>query len=75
MNYYSLDSTLSVAARTHEVYVLLECGTREVCHDFDRWDTAFRRRIDRFGPFAYEPVFARNAEHAKARVYRLTNPQ
>ncbi|MEO7501895.1 MAG: hypothetical protein ABIW94_04570 [Gemmatimonadaceae bacterium] len=76
MNYYSLDSTLSVAARTHDIYVLLECGTREGCHDFDRWDSAFRLQIDRYGgPFAYEPVFTRNTEHAKARVYRLTNPQ
>ena len=76
MSYYVPDRALSVAARTNDVYVLVECGTREVCHDFDRWDRAFRRRIDRFGgPFAYEPVFARTTEHAKARVYRLTNPQ
>lgn len=76
MNYYNVDSTLSVAARTHDIYVLVECGTREVCQDFDRWDTEFRHRIDRFGgPFAYEPVFARTTEHAKTRVYRLINPQ
>jgi hypothetical protein len=75
MSYYTQDSALSVAARTHDIYVLIECGTRETCHDFDRWDRAFRRRIDRYGPFAYEPVFARTTQHAKARVYRLTNPQ
>jgi hypothetical protein len=75
MNYYIPDSTLSVAARTRDIYVLVECGTRDICEDFDKWDTGFRRRIDRFGPFAYEPVFSRTTEHAKARVYRLTNPQ
>jgi hypothetical protein len=74
-DYYFVDTALTVAARTRDVYVLVECGTREVCQDFDKWDNAFRNRIDRFGPFAYEPVFSRNTEHAKARVYRLTNRQ
>lgn len=75
MRYYMPDSGLGVAARANDIYVLVECGTREVCHDFDRWDIRFRRRIDRYGPFAYERVFDRTTEHAKARVYRLTNPQ
>jgi hypothetical protein len=76
LNYYSPDSSLNVAARTHDVYVLVECGAVDVCQDFENWDGRFRRILDdRYGPFVYAPVFSRMTEHAKARVYRLTNPQ
>lgn len=75
LHYYSPDSTLSMAVRTRDVYVLLECGSIEVCQDFDRWDSNLRTVVDRRGPFAHKLVFSRITEHAKARVYRLRNLQ
>jgi len=77
LKYYYPDSALSMAARKHDIYVVVECGALEVCQDFEKWDAQFRATVDRVGvgPFDYEPVFSRSTEHAKARVYRLTNPQ
>jgi hypothetical protein len=75
LDYYNPDSTLSVAVEQHDVYVVVDCGAFEVCQDFEQWENRFRARTNRFGPFAYEPVFSRSTEHAKARVYRLRNPQ
>ena len=75
LKYYHPDSTLSMAARQHDIYVLVECGTLESCQDFEKWDTKFRAAIDRVGPFSYARVFSSTTQHAKARVYRLTNPQ
>ncbi|HYN80305.1 MAG TPA: hypothetical protein VES88_02300 [Gemmatimonadaceae bacterium] len=75
LDYYHADSTLAVAARQYDIYVLVECGTVDVCQDFESWDSRFRKRIDSVGPFAYERVFSRSTERAKARVYRLRNPQ
>ena len=69
------DSALSVAARERDVYVLVECGTLEICRDFENWDSAFRGGIDRHGQFSYERVFSHLSRHAKARVYRLRNLQ
>jgi hypothetical protein len=73
--YYYPDSRLTMAVRTHEVYVLLECGSLEVCQDFENWDSALMTLVDRRGPFAHKLVFSRITQHAKARVYRLTNLQ
>jgi hypothetical protein len=75
LKYYNPDSTLSMAARQYDIYVLVECGTLESCQDFENWDTKFRAATDRVGPFSYARVFSRSTQHAKARVYRLTNPQ
>ena len=75
LNYYSPDSALSVAAGERDVYVLVECGTREICQDFENWDSDFRAGLDRLGLFSYERVFSHLTQHAKARVYRLRNVQ
>jgi len=75
LNYYFPDSALSVAARERDVYVLVECGTLEVCQDFEKGDSRFRGRLDQLGPFSYESVFSHSTPHAKARVYRLRNLQ
>jgi hypothetical protein len=75
LDYYLPDSGLGVAARTHDVYVLLECGTFEICQDFGRWEARVRNNLGKFGEYSYEPVFSRTGEHAKARVYRLRSLQ
>lgn len=71
--YYYPDRTLSMAVRTRDVYVLLECGSVEICQDFENWDSNFMTAVDRRGPFAHKLVFSRITQHAKARVYRLRN--
>ncbi|HUQ18968.1 MAG TPA: hypothetical protein VM099_05090 [Gemmatimonadaceae bacterium] len=73
--YYRPDSALSVAVAKHDAYLVSECGTSEVCQQFDSWDGLFRQRFEQYGSFTFEPVFSRITAHAKARVYRVRNLQ
>jgi len=73
LDYYRPDSGLSVAAREHDVYVVLECGTLELCQDFDAWEDLTRRGLRKYGDFSLDPVFSRAIPHAKAKVLRLRN--
>ena len=73
LDYYRPDSGLSVAAREHDVYVVLECGTLELCQDFDAWEDLTRRGLRKYGDFSLDPVFSRASPHAKAKVLRLKN--
>jgi hypothetical protein len=73
LDYYRPDSALSVAAASHETYLVVECGTLEVCQDFNKWDAQFQKGLEKFGAFTFEPVFTRMTQHAKARVYRIRN--
>ena len=75
LDYYSADAGLRMAARTHDVYVLVECGTFDVCQDFPNWEGRFRKSLKKFGEFSLEPVFSRTSEHAKAKVFRLRSLQ
>ena len=73
LDYYRVDSTLSVAVDNYDTYVLNECGTYETCTVFDTYDTKLREYINTFGAFEFEPVFSKVTENAKVRVYRLHN--
>jgi hypothetical protein len=75
LDYYRPDSALTVTVSRYDTYLLLECGTYEVCQGFDYWDGKYRERVDQFGKFAFEPVFSRLNEHAKVKLYRLRNLQ
>jgi hypothetical protein len=75
INYYRPDSTLSVAATRYDTYLLSECGTYEVCQNFDYWDGKFREHVSSFGGFTFEPVFSRIHQHAKVRLYRVRDIQ
>lgn len=74
-DYYRPDSALSVAVAQRDTYLVSECGTSEVCQQFDSWDGLFRERFEKYGSFTFEPVFSRITAHAKARVYRMRNLQ
>jgi hypothetical protein len=71
LDYYQPDSALRVAARQHDIYVVLECGTLGPCQDFGAWEGLARQRIRKYGDFSLEPVFYRASLHAKAEVLRL----
>jgi hypothetical protein len=73
IKYYRPDSTLSLAINRYDTYLLSECGTYEVCQNFDYWDGKFRESVIRFGGFTFEPVFSRIHEHAKVKLYRVRN--
>jgi len=73
LDYYRPDSALSVAAREHDVYVVLECGTLELCQDFGAWEDLTRKGLRKYGDFSLDPVFSRASSHAKTKVFRLKN--
>jgi hypothetical protein len=75
IDYYRPDSALSVAIDRYDTYLLSECGTFEVCQNFDYWDGKFRESVARFGGFRFDPVFSRIHQHAKVRLYRVRHLQ
>jgi hypothetical protein len=75
LDYYGPDSSLSVAAREHDIYVVLECGTLEPCQDFGALEVMTRQGLKKYGDFSLAPVFSRVNLHAKAKVFRLKNVQ
>ncbi|MEO5580582.1 MAG: hypothetical protein ABIR58_07970, partial [Gemmatimonadaceae bacterium] len=70
-SYYWPDSVFEKAVANRDVYLLLECGTFETCHDFSRWERHGRDTLRVFGEFQFDSVFASTTTHAKARVYRI----
>lgn len=71
LNYYALDSGVTAAAAKADVYMMIECGRIEVCQDFPRWEKEAIDRVNRFGGFRFDSVFAAASRHAQAKVYRI----
>ncbi|MGH9419097.1 MAG: hypothetical protein ACRD3J_03920, partial [Thermoanaerobaculia bacterium] len=61
---------VSVVARK-EVYLLLECGTLEVCQAFPEWKNRMLDRLCVYGEFKYDSVFAVRSKWARAEVLRV----
>jgi hypothetical protein len=59
----------------HDAYLLVECGTIEVCQNFPAWDAHLQQALGRYGTFSYDRVFSRTTPHGKATVYRIRNAQ
>ena len=75
IDYYRPDSTFRMAVATHDTYLLVECGTLEVCQDFPAWDARLHKGLARYGNFSTDLVFSKITPHGKARVYRIRNAQ
>lgn len=69
--YYQPDSALVAVAGKKEVYLLLECGTLEVCQAFPEWKNRMLDRLCMFGEFKYDSVFAVRSKSARAEVLRV----
>ena len=69
--YYQPDSALATVAGNKEVYLLLECGTLEVCQAFPEWKNRMLDRLCMFGEFQYDSVFAVRSKWARAEVLRV----
>ncbi|HZK78527.1 MAG TPA: hypothetical protein VFC35_06450 [Gemmatimonadaceae bacterium] len=70
--YYSPDSNLVNVVRSKDVYLLSECGTLEVCRDFDAWTQHLEDDVRRRGRFDFKPVFSRQTAQAQVAVFRVT---
>jgi hypothetical protein len=69
--YYQPDSTLVSVAGKKDVYLLIECGTLEVCQDFPEWKNRMFDRLCQFGEVRYDSVFAVGSKWARAEVLRV----
>jgi len=75
LDYYRPDSAIHVAVANRDTYLVVECGTLEICQNFPEWDALLHRGLERYGEFSYDLVFSRMTPHGKARVYRIRNAQ
>lgn len=69
--YYQPDSALVTVAGKKDVYLLIECGTLEVCQAFPEWKNRALDRLCMFGEFQYDSVFAVRSKWARAEVLRV----
>jgi hypothetical protein len=69
---YYPDSALSRTAQARPVYLLVECGTMEVCQGgWSYYDSVAQSRVKKFGAFRFDSVFALESPRARVEVYRI----
>jgi hypothetical protein len=73
--YYVPDQNLASVVRSHDVYLLAECGTLEVCRDFDSWTQRLEDGLSTRGRFRFEPVFERRTTQAQVAVLKVSAAQ
>ncbi len=69
--YYQPDSALVTVAAGKHVYLIVECGTLEVCQSFPEWKNRMLDRLCMFGEFQYDSVFAVKSKWARAEILRV----
>jgi hypothetical protein len=72
LDYYDADDTLAVVATRKDAYLLVECGTIELCANFDELDRVMRGWVGGESVFRFDPVFERRSPYARIVVYKLT---
>ena len=70
-DYYYPDSATASMTRSKDVYLVVECGTMEGCQIWNEWLKGQESRIDKFGRFTYDSVYAISRPRARAEVYRV----
>ncbi len=73
LDYYRPDSGLVVAVRNRDVYLVVDCANQGDCYRFAAQEAQYKKRLAKYGSFSLEPVFSRATEHARARIYRISN--
>jgi hypothetical protein len=69
--YYVPDVNLSGVVRSKDVYLLAECGTLEICRDFDSWVARLKDGLLTRGQFTFDPVFERRTTQAQVAVFKM----
>lgn len=73
--YYVPDENLAAVARSKDVYLLAECGTLEICRDFDSWVRRLEDGLSTRGRFIFNPVFERRTKQAQVAVFKVSVAQ
>ena len=71
LDYIYTDSTLTDAARSKDVYLIVECGTLDACQAWDIYRTRAGDRVKSFAAVELDSVFATGAGRARAEVLRV----
>jgi hypothetical protein len=71
-DYYYPDTALTTVVREKDVYLLVECGTLEACQAWDKWIKRAKDRVQTFGDFQFDSVFAAGSGRARVGAFRLT---
>ncbi|HEX6575381.1 MAG TPA: hypothetical protein VF042_10475 [Gemmatimonadaceae bacterium] len=74
-DYYYPDTTMKSVASNKDLYLIVECGTMEGCQIWDEWRSKLEQRVDKFGQFRYDSVYAIARPRARAEVYRIRNTE
>lgn len=69
--YYHPDPSLSGVVSEIDVYLVVECGTLEVCQSWAFYLDLMKRRLAAFGEFAFESVYASASDRARVEVFRV----
>lgn len=71
-NSYYADTALARTAMTRPVFLLVECGTMEVCQGgWPNYESTARNSVEKFGAFRFDSVFALESPRARVQVYRI----
>ncbi len=71
LDYYFPDSGTTAAARSRDMYMIIDCGSYDTCETFPRTETDLRKALAAQGSFTYQLVFEATAAKSHARVYRV----
>ena len=68
---YSPDSGLVALAARKDVYVVVDCGSIDICANEATREASMKDALCRVGEFDYELVFEAKAEKSEAKVFRV----
>lgn len=71
LDYYAIDSTISNIATQKDLYLVIECGSAELCAQEAEIEAQTKDKLCAVGEFTYELVFEAKAEKSGAKVYRV----
>lgn len=71
LDYYNPDSALHQVAAEKEVYLLVECGTLDACQAWSNWKNTSAARLQTFGRFEFDSVFAAGSGKTRIHVARV----
>lgn len=73
VDYYAPDSALSTTVNDKNVYLLIECGTAELCQEWSDYRQEMEGRVTKYGQFDFHTVYARDGKRAHVEVLRLSS--
>ncbi len=68
---YAPDSGLVALSKRKDVYMVVDCGTVEICERFDEREASMKDSLCQVGEFDYELVFSARDSKSRAKVFRV----